>query len=1591
MTRAANLNGTIRQLARNFAARARRLARAVPTSLWLHRDLTGSALLLLMLLMSTLIVPGTTFAQGFAPGPTPPLLEPLGSKLVGAGASGAAIQGANVAISADGNTAIVGGPLDNGGVGAAWIYVQNPHGIWSQQGAKLVASNEVGGGFFGGNVAMSGDGNIAAIGAPSDNGGVGAVWIFTRVAGTWTQQMKLVGTGATGNAGQASSVALSLDGTTLVEGGQNDNSDVGGVWVFTQSGGVWTQQGGELIASDATGAALQGFYVGVSAQGNTLVEGGPGDNSGVGAAWVFQRTAGSWSQVGSKLVGSGSTGNAAQGSSVAISGDGATLVEGGSEDNSQVGGVWIFALSCSTYSQLTSELIPAGANFGDQVGTSVAMSRDGDLIFVGAPEGNEGAGYVSEFVSQRGVWSQLGSNLAATDGDFAAAQGGWVSISADGNTAIEGGAGDTANTGAAWIFSTQVNFGSTTLYNTVTQTIVIQPQIQALEGIVFGGYQVVIQGAASQDYNLSSAQPGSGTCSTGMVVVYPGTCTLNIDFTPTIPGLRPGGIEIFDNSTPPVLITTVYLNGTGVGPLLGVTSGVITTIAGNGTIGYSGDGGPAVNAELHGPSGPAVDGNDNLYVADLFNDSIREINANTLVITTVAGNGTQGSSGNGGPATSAQFSEPFGVAIDAAGNLFICDTFNSVIREVQPSVGIVTIVAGSTFGDSGDGGAATSAQLKQPQSIVFDQLGNYYIADAGTNTIRKVNTSGIISTVAGTPESGGFTGDGGPATSATLNVPVAVAIDASGNLYIDDDLNNVIRRVDATTGIITSFIGVPGDGGFSGDGGPAVTAELNDPEGLTLDAAGNFYIADAGNSVVRSVSASSGIINTIAGTPTVFAYSGDGAAATAAALNYPVEPVVDNRGDLFIADQSNNRERLVSGAAPLVFGTVNVGSASQPLSFSISNNGNAVLPLEGFYINGDFSFGSATTCNGSSVLNPGDSCLVTVVFTPTQPGSRTGSVGVCDPIVNLSGTGQLVATATTLTASPNPATVGAAVTFTAAVTPAPTGSALGTVDFSDGATLLGTVNVDASGMAVFMTSSLTSGMHDITAAYSGNSGFATSTSGTLTETINAATTTSTALTGSPNPAGVGASVTFTAAVSPAPTGNPTGTVSFCLAATEPDLRLGGVRIARRRTSSARGNALNPNGASVCGEGTLLGTGTVTVSGVATFTTSGLAAGPQTITAVYSGNAGFATSTSSALTETINPAAATLTTTSLTGSPNPATVGAAVTFTAAVSPVPTGSSLGTVSFSDGATLLGTVNLNASGMAVFMTSSLTVTAHSIIAVYSGNTGFATSTSTALTETINPLTPTATTTTLAASPNPAAVGADVTFTATISPVPTGTPTGTVSFCSATTEPDLRSSTGARTSRGRTSTTHSNALNPNNVSGCGSGTLLGTGTVSASGIATFMTSSLAIGTYSLTALYSGNAAFAASTSTAVSQVINPLTPTVTTLVVSPNPGGAGQSITFTGTVAPMPVGAPLGTITFSAGEGSIGTAAVNPVGVATITVTAPSETGTFTITAVYSGNALFATSTSAGLSFTLIPAFGVTAPQTPFPLAQGAWSPSP
>jgi hypothetical protein len=228
------------------------------------------------------------------------------------------------------------------------------------------------------------------------------------------------------------------------------------------------------------------------------------------------------------------------------------------------------------------------------------------------------------------------------------------------------------------------------------------------------------------------------------------------------------------------------------------TTGIITTIAGNGTQGFSGDGGPALSASLYRPNGVFVDSSNNIYIADTFNSCVRKINS-AGIITTIAGNGTPGYSGDGGKATSALMRTPFAIDMDAAGNLYIADTFNDAIRKVTPA-GIMTTVAGNgTPGYSGDGGKATSALLNNPYSVTVDKAGNIYIADLGNSVIRMINPAGIISTVAGngTP---GYSGDGSPATWAQLLGPQSVALDAAGNFYIADYTNNRIRKVGAASG-----------------------------------------------------------------------------------------------------------------------------------------------------------------------------------------------------------------------------------------------------------------------------------------------------------------------------------------------------------------------------------------------------------------------------------------------------------------------------------------------------------------------------------------------------------------------------------------------------------------------------------------------------------------------------------------------------------------------------------------------------------------------------------------------------------------------
>ena len=324
---------------------------------------------------------------------------------------------------------------------------------------------------------------------------------------------------------------------------------------------------------------------------------------------------------------------------------------------------------------------------------------------------------------------------------------------------------------------------------------------------------------------------------------------------------------------------------------------------------FAGDGGPASQAQLNFPTGVAVDGAGNLYIADTNNDRIRKVDS-AGTITTIAGTGERRFGGDGGPAIQAQLDAPSGVVVDGAGNLYIADRANHRIRKVD-STGTITTIAGTgERGFGGDGGPATQARLNNPYGVAVDGAGNLYIADLANHRIRKVDSTGTITTFAGTGERG-FGGDGGPASQAQLNFPTGVAVDEAGNLYIADWSNARIRKVDGT-GTITTIAGT-GELGFGGDGGPAIQAQLGDPTGVAVDGAGNLYIADQYNNRIRRVD-STGTLTTIAGTGER-GFSGDSGPATQAQLDDPTGVAVDGAGTLYIADASNHRIRLLTPTA----------------------------------------------------------------------------------------------------------------------------------------------------------------------------------------------------------------------------------------------------------------------------------------------------------------------------------------------------------------------------------------------------------------------------------------------------------------------------------------------------------------------------------------------------------------------------------------------------------------------------------------------------------------------------------------------------
>jgi hypothetical protein len=397
-----------------------------------------------------------TTSTSFTVTPTPHPGIQQGSKLTGTISAMNSLVASSVAISADGNTAVVGGPGDNTNTGAIWIFVRNGTS-WSQQGGKLVGSGGTNQAKQGFSVAISADGNTVVSGAQSDNSDMGAAWVFTRNGGMWSQQgPKLVGTGVAGvKPLMGTAVSISADGNTIALGGPGDQSNMGAVWIFRRTNGTWAQFGNKLVGTGAAGTIpRQGSAVALSADGKTLLSGGYQDAGRRGATWVFTFDGSSWMQQGNKLVGTGQFTDSYQGCSVALSANGNTALIGGNSDNTFRGAAWVFVRSGNTWSQQGAKLVGTAVLQFTRFGTSVSLSADGNTAVIGGfgDQSNAGAMWVYK---RTGInWIQQGAKLTGSNASGKAKQGNSVSVSATGTTALTGGPGDATNKGACWVYVT---------------------------------------------------------------------------------------------------------------------------------------------------------------------------------------------------------------------------------------------------------------------------------------------------------------------------------------------------------------------------------------------------------------------------------------------------------------------------------------------------------------------------------------------------------------------------------------------------------------------------------------------------------------------------------------------------------------------------------------------------------------------------------------------------------------------------------------------------------------------------------------------------------------------------------------------------------------------------------------------------------------------------------------------------------------------------------------------------------------------------------------------------------------------------------
>jgi sugar lactone lactonase YvrE len=472
----------------------------------------------------------------------------------------------------------------------------------------------------------------------------------------------------------------------------------------------------------------------------------------------------------------------------------------------------------------------------------------------------------------------------------------------------------------------------------------------------------------------------------------------------------------------------------------------ISTVFGSGLVG---DGGVATSASFYFPRTPALDSQGNLYITDAENNRIREVNAITQIVSTVVGNGIPCARpilpcGDGGPATSASIFMPRTITIEPSGNLLVADDGDFKIREVNGSSGIITTIVGSGAQCTtatlpcGDGGPATSASVNDARGAVLDAAGNLYFVDAQDNRVREVDTAGTIATIAGGGPSGTaptgcangtYTGDGGPAVDSTLDCPLGLDIDSLGNLYVADTYNNVIRKIDTNSPRIITTVAGNGTKGHTGDGGLATSAALNMPDRVSVNVAGNFFISDSGNDVIRRVDGTSTIITAFAGNG-AFGFAGDGGPALSAELATPVGVVVDAQGNMYVGDLYNNRVRKVLLNPNVNLSSTTVPFGNQPINatatlpLTVTNSGDAPLTISSISISEQSAFSiSANPCPiAPATLAVGAQCVLEIAFAPTQFISYTATITISDngPVsgstqtIDLSGTGGASLTVTVI-------------------------------------------------------------------------------------------------------------------------------------------------------------------------------------------------------------------------------------------------------------------------------------------------------------------------------------------------------------------------------------------------------------------------------------------------------------------------------------------------------------------------------------------------------------------------------------------------